>query len=82
VEKCEVVMNINDRHLTLRHINLLPFFPHWNPPRMAGSFCRSIAPGDDHKTVAGRLTKEAWMRRARESDFDRPLRYGPAYGVV
>jgi hypothetical protein len=36
-----------------------------------------LQPGDDPKTVAGRLTKEAWMKRARESDFNKPLRYGP-----
>jgi hypothetical protein len=36
-----------------------------------------LQPGDDPKTIAARLTKEAWMKRARESNFDRPLRYGP-----
>jgi hypothetical protein len=41
-----------------------------------------LEPGDDPKTVAARLTKEAWMKRGGESNFDRPLRYGPVYGVV
>jgi hypothetical protein len=34
-----------------------------------------LAPGDDSRTIAGRLAKEAWMKRARESDFNRPLIY-------
>jgi len=35
-----------------------------------------LAPGDDPKTIAARLTKEG-MRRARESTFNRPLNYRP-----
>jgi len=41
-----------------------------------------LQPGDDPKTIAARLTKEAWVRRARESDFNRPLNYKPPFGVV
>jgi hypothetical protein len=37
---------------------------------------------DDAARIAGRLTKEAWMRRSRESTFNRPLDYGPPFGVV
>jgi hypothetical protein len=40
-----------------------------------------LQPGDDPKTVAARLTKEAWMKRARESNFNRPLRY-PRIGLA
>ena len=36
---------------------------------------------DDPRKVAGRLTKEAWMKRARESTFNRPLRY-PKIGLA
>jgi hypothetical protein len=32
---------------------------------------------DNPAKVAGRLTKEAWMKRARESTFNRPLNYRP-----
>jgi hypothetical protein len=40
-----------------------------------------LAPGDDPRTIAGRLTKEAWMKRARESTFNRPLVY-PKIGLA
>ena len=30
---------------------------------------------DDAHQIAGRLTREAWLRRAPESDFNRPLVY-------
>jgi len=33
--------------------------------------------GENPERVAGRLTREAWMKRARESTFNRPLNYGP-----
>jgi hypothetical protein len=36
-----------------------------------------LQPGDDLVKVAARLTKEAWMKRARESNFNRPLNYRP-----
>ena len=36
-----------------------------------------LQPGDDPVNVAARLAKEAWMKRALESNFDRPLRYRP-----
>jgi hypothetical protein len=36
---------------------------------------------DNPAKVAGRLTKEAWMKRARESNFNRPLVY-PKMGLA
>jgi hypothetical protein len=36
-----------------------------------------LAPGDDPMAIAARLTKEAWMKRAMEGNFDRLLRYRP-----
>ena len=40
-----------------------------------------LQPGDDLVKVAARLTKEAWMKRARESNFNAPLRY-PKIGLA
>jgi hypothetical protein len=34
-----------------------------------------LAPDDDPKTVAERLTREAWSRRATESNFNREIIY-------
>jgi hypothetical protein len=31
--------------------------------------------GEDAQKVAGRLLREAWLKRASESDFNRPLVY-------
>jgi hypothetical protein len=36
-----------------------------------------LQPGDDPQAIAARLTKEAWMKRARESDFHREIIYPP-----
>jgi hypothetical protein len=40
-----------------------------------------LGPGDDPEKVAGRLTREAWLRRGGESDFNRRLNY-PRSGVA
>jgi hypothetical protein len=40
-----------------------------------------LQPGEDPQAIAGRLTKEAWMKRARESTFNAPLRY-PKIGLA
>jgi hypothetical protein len=34
-----------------------------------------LNPGDDAKVVAGRATKEAWSKRMRNREFNRPLRF-------
>jgi hypothetical protein len=39
---------------------------------------KRLAAGDDPDKVAKRLTREAWLRRGGESDFNRPLVYGPS----
>jgi len=31
--------------------------------------------GDDPARIAGRLTREAWAKRPKESSFNRPLNY-------
>jgi hypothetical protein len=40
-----------------------------------------LGPGDNPHTIAGRLTREAWARRATKSDFNRPLNY-PRWGMA
>jgi hypothetical protein len=35
----------------------------------------ALAPGDDPDRVAKRLTRESWLKRGGESDFNRPIRY-------
>jgi hypothetical protein len=42
--------------------------------------CR-LAPGDDPRKVASRLKRREWLKESG-SDFNRPLNYGPAFGVV
>jgi hypothetical protein len=32
---------------------------------------------DDPNQIARRFTRDAWRKRAREGDFNRPLRYPP-----
>ena len=39
---------------------------------------QSLGPGDDAHSIASRLTREAWLRKAPASDFNRPLYYGPS----
>lgn len=34
--------------------------------------------GDNERGIAARLTLEAWRKTANQSDFNRPLRYGPS----
>jgi hypothetical protein len=34
-----------------------------------------LAPGDDAQKIAGRLTRESFLRREPESAFNRPLNY-------
>jgi hypothetical protein len=41
--------------------------------RPTGKKCQLI--GEDAHRVAGRLLREAWSKRATESDFNRPLVY-------
>jgi hypothetical protein len=41
----------------------------------------ALGPGDDPDRVAKRLTREQWLRRGGESDFNRPLNYS-RHGVA
>jgi hypothetical protein len=36
---------------------------------------RPLSAGDDARVVAARLTREAWMKRGSDNDFNRPLNY-------
>jgi hypothetical protein len=42
----------------------------------AGKKCR-LGPGDDPHRTAQRLTREAWLKNAGTSDFNRSLNYQP-----
>ena len=35
----------------------------------------TLEQGDDPNQIARRFTRDAWRKRAREGDFNRPLRY-------
>lgn len=36
---------------------------------------RALGPGDDARQIAGRLTREAWLSRIGESNFNRRIEY-------
>jgi hypothetical protein len=42
---------------------------------------RKLEAGQDPHHIAARLMREAWIKQADRSDFNRPLVYGPS-GVV
>jgi len=37
---------------------------------------------DNPQVIAYRLTREAWLKRGGENDFNRPLVYGPSGGLT
>jgi hypothetical protein len=37
---------------------------------------RKLYPGDDANRIARSFTRDAWRKRNKESDFNRPIRYG------
>jgi hypothetical protein len=37
---------------------------------------RKLWPGDDANRLARSFTRDAWRKRNKESDFNRPIRYG------
>jgi hypothetical protein len=41
----------------------------------------TLAPGENPRAVASRLRRQAWLRESG-SDFNRPIHYGSAFGVV